>query len=386
MKTINYDFSNFERIMSLMKSRETVDNSILTELKNELNKFYKDSKCSNIIFTKNTDKLFFGMCVIPYINNEVVAKILGEEQANKRIDTYYIEIDSKLLELGLTNRELVAVLLHEVGHMVNNTDPLNTVQTAVHKYVAEKDEILNTSKLSLNLDMFGYAIQDAVRNLTSIFRKTEEEIKADEFAVYCGFGNELESAYRKIVRKSISINKAVPNKFVTLQWVLRIYREMGVRRIYAIKTLNKAIDLTGSQLEKKRMNDLKKTISNIKPKFMIEESVAIIRKANDLYKKIKYKGIRSIEDELYEYSLRAKNVDEHDEALILIRQINSRISIIDDYMNTEKNLSQSEKERWFDLLNKYRALREELSKKTTYDEKFYGLFVQMPNVKSRYEI
>lgn len=385
MQTINYNFSEFEKIMSLLKGKQTVDTSVLNQLKNELNKFYKDSKCIDVIYTNNTDKLFFGMCVIPNLNSSIVAKMFNEEPINNRINSYYIEIDSKLLELGLTNAEMVAVLLHEVGHMVNNTEPLNKVQNNLHMYIAEKDTIIDIDKLSNNLDMFEYAIQDAVRNLTSIFRKTNEEIIADEFSVRCGYGKQLESAYKKIVKRAITINRAVPNKFVTLQWVLRTYRELGIQRIYAIRTLTKAIDISGSQLEKRRMRNLKSFIERVKPNYMIEESSNIIRKANDFYKKVKYKGIRSLEDDLYEYNLRVKNVDDHDDALILLRQINSKMAIIDDYIHTE-NLSDLEKERWHDVLNKYRIVREELSKKTTYDEKFYGLFVQMPNIKSRYEM
>ncbi len=277
------------------------------------------------------------------------------------------------------------VLLHEVGHMVNNTNPLTKVQNTLNMYIAENDIIVDVTKLSINLDMFEYAIQDAVRNITSIFRKTDDEIIADEFSVRCGFGKELESAYKKIIKRAITINRAVPNKFVTLQWVLRIYKELGVQRIYAIKTLTKAIEMSGSQLEKKRMQSLKLTINKIKPNYMIEESVNMFKKTSEFYKRIKYKGIRSLEDDLYEYNLRVQNVDDHDDALTLLRQINSRMNIIDDYITTE-NLTESEKERWFDLLNKYRVLRETLSKKTTYDEKYYGLFVQMPNVKSRYEM
>ena len=99
---------------------------------------------------------------------------------------------------------------------------------------------------------------------------------------------------------------------------------------------------------------------------------------------MKQKGIRGIEDDLYEYTLRVKSVDERDEALIILRDINSRLAILDDYL-TDKNLSDTERDRWLDVRKKYLMLREDLSKKTTYDDKYYGLFVKTPVVKSRYE-
>lgn len=383
MQTINYDFSNLEKAMGQFKNDQSTRS--LNEIKSELNKFYKDSRCNEILYTKNTDRLFFGMCVIPYIDSSIVNKMCKEDEIKHRINAYYLEIDSKLLELNLSNRELVAILLHEVGHMVNTTEPLTKVQDGINVYFSNRDDNLNYDNLAKATDLFRYAIQDAVRNLTSLFRKTDEEIIADEFSVRCGYGRDLESAYKKVVAKTGSLNKGVPNKFVTLQWAFRIYRELGIQRIYAIKTLNKAISISGSELEKRRMNDLKKRINTVQLECVVQESLTMIRKASDYYRKIKYKGIRALEDDLYEFNLRVKNVDEHDDALAILRQINSRISIIEDYMSTEK-LTEKELERWSDLINKYRMVREELSKKSTYDEKFYGLFVQMPNVKSRYEM
>ena len=95
--------------------------------------------------------------------------------------------------------------------------------------------------------------------------------------------------------------------------------------------------------------------------------------------------MRSLEDDLYEYSLRVKNVDEQDEALMILRQLNLKISMIDDYIVTE-HLTESERERWENLMRKYQMVRDELSKKATYSEKYYGLFVQTPVIKSRYEV
>lgn len=383
MKTINYDFSNLELAVSRLKENQSM--SVLNDIKKELNKFFNDSRCEEIIFTNNTDKLFFGMCVIPKLDYTLVNKICSEEEVKHRINSYYLEIDSKLLNLNLSKRELVAILLHEVGHIVNTTEPLAKVQDGLNVYFSERNDNLDYESIAKTADIFRYAIQDAVRNLTSLFKKPDEEILADEFSVRCGYGKDLESAYKKIVNQVKLLNKGVPNKFVTLQWSLRIYKELGIQRIYAIRTLDKAISITGSELEKRRMTDLKKKINTIQLECVVQESLNIMRNANKYYKKIKYNSIRSLEDDLYEFNLKVKNVDEHDDALTILRQINSRLSIIDDYISTEK-LTEKELERWTDLMDKYRMVREELSKKSTYDEKFYGLFVQMPNIKSRYEM
>ena len=116
-----------------------------------------------------------------------------------------------------------------------------------------------------------------------------------------------------------------------------------------------------------------------------EQAVLLHEKLNlNIFRKFRQKSIRGIEDDLYEYTLRVKSVDEQDEALIILRDINSRLAIIDDYLS-DPNLSKAEIERWQSVRKRYMMLREELSKKTTYDDKYYGLFVKTPVIKSRYE-
>ena len=55
-----------------------------------------------------------------------------------------------------------------------------------------------------------------------------------------------------------------------------------------------------------------------------------------------------------------------------------------DYLN--EDLDSKERERWNHVRKRYMELRDTLSKKTTYDDKYYGLFVKTPVIKSRYEI
>ena len=73
--------------------------------------------------------------------------------------------------------------------------------------------------------------------------------------------------------------------------------------------------------------------------------------------------------------MRIKNVDTQDEAIIIMRQISSRMEILDDYLLNQEDLSDTERERWQKVFDKYERLREELSKKTVYNKKMYGLFV-----------
>ena len=186
--------------------------------------------------------------------------------------------------------------------------------------------------------------------------------------------------------KTSTLNRNVSNKLLVLQWTLRMYKDLKIRRIGALHTINKMRNITGSSLEKRELNNVSRAINQIDDDTLIQEATNIFKKTSESYRKFKYKGIRRLEDDLYEYSLRAKTVDEEDEALMLIRELSLKISMIDDYMMTEK-LSESERERWSNLMRKYQMVREELSKKDSVAKgKFYGLFIQSPIIRDRYTL
>lgn len=380
---IKYDFSDLERIMFNLKSDQSPNR--LRQLKEELNKFFKDSVCREVIYTVNRDKMFFGASCIPFVSDIGIIEIITGDK-KKRIDAYYLEIDSKLLELGLTARELVAVILHEVGHLVADSTPTEEFRKALNVYLTKNNEHLVITDSIHYKQILMYAYKDSVRKITSLFFREDDEIIADEFSVACGYGEDLESAYRKIMSKTSTLNRGVSNKLLVLQWTLRMYKDLKIRRIGALHTINKMRNISPSALEKRELNNVSRAINQIDDEALIQEATNIFKTSSEAYRKFKYKGIRKLEDDLYEYSLRAKTVDEEDEALMLIRELSLKISMIDDYMMTE-HLSESERERWSNLLIKYQMVREELSKKDSVAKgKFYGLFISVPTVRDRYSL
>ena len=386
IQRINYNFDDLSTYMAKVKQNPNSHN--LNNLKDELNKFFKDSTCKEIIYTLNTDKMFFGMSVLPVIDSNMVAKSITSDE-KIRIIGYYLEFDSKLFDL-LTTRELVAVLLHEVGHMVNDSRPMQIVSDGLNLQLARKNE--NITRLSdvefKELMVFAYS--NSLQKLYSIFESRDEEVIADEFSVACGFGDELENAIKKIVRNTGTLNKGVNSKLAIIQWSLRVYRDLALRRLVAIKTLKKIYSMSPSELEKRTIRNVVRTLEEpTKAKALAEGSFIdrMLDKTSSAYRSFKYRGMRSLEDDLYEYSLRIENVETEEDALIILRGVNLRMSMIDDYILEQgKNISDSEKERWFKLKNKYQLLRDKLGAKKIYKDKYYSLFVNTPVVHSRYEV
>ena len=93
-----------------------------------------------------------------------------------------------------------------------------------------------------------------------------------------------------------------------------------------------------------------------------------------LFKSLKVNGLRSIEDALYEFAIRIKNCDTEEDAMYILRGINTRLSILEDYLYKTPDLSENEIKKWEGVASQYRALRDELTKKKIWNKKQYGLF------------
>ena len=102
----------------------------------------------------------------------------------------------------------------------------------------------------------------------------------------------------------------------------------------------------------------------------------IKEKINATRKAVTYKGIRGFEDDLYEYSIRVKHLYDEDDALNTLRELNTKISILSDYVSNEE-MSEQERLRWFGILDKYYKIREELSKKKLYKFDYRAPIIQV---------
>lgn len=388
-----YDLKRIEQCMSAIKtSPKTMSN--YTKLRSELNDFFPEAKCNNIFYTDNKDKLFFGMMVLPSLTDEQVTAIALDDGSNKelyKVKEYSIDIDSKIIEtIDLNARELTAVLLHEVGHLVIDDSPTKIIQRNMDEFFRKERTNVDINKLAQCPDILKFGIEDAMVKCVSLWYK-DEEVVADSFVVSCGYGDALQTVLRK-TSSSIYFMSSGANvpKFIMLHWSLRLYTDINAKRIPAIKTLEKAISISGSNLLGNKMDYLRKRLINFVPPISsvkgsianpildssIRETTNLIEsllRENKVFNSLKMSGLRSIESDSYEYEMRIRNVEDEMEALQLLREINSRLSMVENYMGSPK-LSQGDLDRCKNMYSKFIRLREELSKKKIYKRKNYGLW------------
>lgn len=384
MKTIYYDFNEFIEILNDIRYGNGKP-SDLNRLKNELNRFFKGQKCREVIYTENTDKVFFGMCVSPIMKDEDVVIILNTDESYM-INEYYLELDSKLFssELNLSNTELLAVLLHEVGHMINTTEPVMNTRTVMDLYLTKTHSSLDIAESINQKAILGFGIRDVMRKTISIFEKDQfEEITADEFVYKCGYGEELQTALSKIVKNRNSIINNKDNKLSMFMWSVALYKNIKFQRIPALRLIKKGKQITQSELQKRDLERLERNIKSIDISTIDEAGLDNLKKLyRDRIDRLKYKGIKGLKEDYYELALRAKNVELTDEALIIIRRINSNIAIIQDYLDTAE-MDETTRNEVFAILEMYDDLRLKLLKKDLFKEK--QLFnIVYPDIKQKY--
>ena len=228
-------------------------------------------------------------------------------------------------------------------------------------------------------EILAYGLKDFLAKDRSIFYTTnEDEVLADDFVRGCGYEKYLNSAFKKIISNNPKIYADSDiSKFTIFAWTLRTYSGLKFRRVGAIKTMARAKQLTASKIEKMEMENVVRRINRIDDEALLE---SVQDKVKSKLRKMRYDTMRSMEDDYYEINMRIRNVEDEDDALYLMRQINTRIGIIEDYMNSE-DMDEKEKKRWWDSMDKFKSLRKKLADTTTYKSKTYGIYINYPDIK-----
>lgn len=398
IKQIRYDFTDMEYACSEIIGSD--GRKGLDDLKQGLNKFFKDSTCREIIFTRS-DSLFFGMCVYPHVDKELVTAILQDEN-RIRFNAYSIEIDSKILHpsLAITPGELLAMILHEVGHIVNDPGPVDEVRKVIALQLTKNGDSLNIPKTAQYYTILSYGIKDTVRKMTSMFFIYKNgEVLADEFVHMCGYGEDLNSIFDKICKSSMKLNDKSVNRLTSLAWSLSVYKELKIKRVPALRLLAKMKGITGSAIEKREIEIMENAIKNIDDNNILEycdyndignycifteQERGKFRQTKwaELRKQATIKNMKKFEEDLYEYKMRIRHIADEDDAYYLMRMINTRISVIEDFLD-HGNLNEEERKRWWKLLDSYYSLRDELANVTTYKYDYSDslIVVKYPEIK-----
>lgn len=382
---INYDFSNLTKAISdLTCECPNKRKDALNTIKWCLNNFFEDFKCTEVLFTMNTDNEFFGIQISPMMHDEGCYKNLFDPDYNVRFHHYLIEFDSKLFNGDFTARQILALMIHDINRL-NNANLLKDIISMMDCVSVCSGELVKETDICKNLPFFIFALQDTARKMTSAFEYIPADLTfADDFIRSYGLNKDYEDGIQSVKACRDNLKDQISCTSITMNWYMNIYHMVCHAPKQLAEELDECIKLTGSKLVRRLLDQAvsilinKRTEPNIRYYTSLTESAG--KKKMSLASQIKYNGLKSLEDDVYEYRMRIKNVETEADAIYIIRQINNRMGIISDYLDTE-DLSDIDKERFYKLYDKYDDLREELSKKAVYNRKMYGLFVDYNALK-----
>lgn len=362
--SLSNQIEDFETSITIFRKLKTKKN--LDDIKDSLNHLFKESKCLNVIYTENIDKMFFGINIFPVIQRNEVFNIITDSDKDFIVKEYYLEIDSKLLDSTLNDREVTACILFNVSNMVLDSEPIKKTRHMIDMYLTSTNSILRRTENPHYLELLCFAIKDCMIKLTSIFDNPDKADK-DEFMNAYGFEIPLQNAIIKLKgeTKLSFMDHTYETPVVVLAWVLRLYNSIKKFRIAARHTIEKAIKFTGSELTKKELKIIYNRLDRIDD-YTASFNEGFISDALDEFKS---NGIKGYEDDLYEIKFEANHIESQDQALTLIGRINSRIAVIADYLSTQKNLSASQRTKYTKLLEEYNALRVKIANERVYENK-----------------
>ena len=364
-------------ISAIEKLRDANQNlSDNSEIKNAINMIFSPKEqCRRFVYTLNTDKLPFGCVVFPVIQpNEFDSFMVSGESIN--IDYFDIELDSKMFDYGLSNEQVAQMILYNIYHMVKDTNPIKGIRYFIDLYFTKNSNVLELNNFIKYRALLMLGLCDALSQNTSCLYLSDyvtNDSFLDSLELY-NFRDMLDKVYNKIPGCENSETR-IP-KLSMLEWSLRTYCNMDKERIPALHLLDKVKSLTASRLYIDKFNAASVCMDRLEADKAVTESVQMLfnesKKRGGFIASLKYNGLRDIENDLYEFQIRAKNAETENDVMYALKQINARLAILDDYIN--ENRDDPEIDRWIAVKIEYMEIREILAKKKL-NKKSYGIFV-----------
>jgi hypothetical protein len=389
LKKKSQDLIALEEYFSDIKSKTNVKGH-LTSIERILKRQFDLNFSIEIIENKTND--FFGMSIYPtrnivdtmidhIVNKKSKAEVLEEIWAQNK--DWHLEIDSILLNdttLNTNPAEMVAILLHEIGHIVFS----NTVPVRVNKVL--RYELLH---LSFNLKklvawrkaqkLLDLVIVEACSSKNFHFMsKLQKEVDADKFVVKQGYGDNLEQFVGKLLaaqgnRIVNRTEKELENDIRSIvNWTVINISELQYRKSKLRTTLQTEILQNPSKYVRGLVYDIKSTFFGgtdedsyreiLKEQYLIEEYNNVVKEGFfDMFDKKTGKLKRLSQSDIDIIEVEMERIENQDDKLYVLDLIYNKLDTINaglDLIQLKKNdkvpMSKDTLTRWKTELDKMR--------------------------------
>ena len=346
---VNDEFGSLEDRLNTI--RDTLNKIFLSENADGIKT--SGASCKKVILTENTDKQFFGLNVYPIFDINAMQSIVLDPEKDYIINKYYVEIDSKLLELDPVS--VAFCILYDISNLTLDTIPIKKTRNIINEYLVANRQVIKPSEYMANKEIFAFGIRDCLQKITSIFNIEDDEVGNNQFINDLGLSERAYYVRNLMKQKGLISFNQYGSPIVVLAWVLDLYNHIKENKTAARKELLNVRNLVSSYIRRKEIDNLIHVLNRV-DNMMFDEGFI-----GDALNSFKVSGLKGYENDYYELKFEANNVEDDDQALLLIARINSRMSVIADYLSTEENISPSQRVRWTKLLNEYNMLRNQLA-------------------------
>lgn len=230
----------------------------------------------SVDITKNTSNEFFGMCIYPTINTcEKLITCVLEDKSRfqtameiwKENKDWKIEIDSILLydiSLNANPKEIVAVLLHEIGHSIySNSIPQRLFKVMRYQNMDIKLKVRNMLTNPKLRTLLIPTVIEACEFKWFKFLNNIEECEADKFVIKMGYAEPLNDFIAKLIKSKgnalVTRTEKDAEKDIksVYEWGIVNIDELSSRKQKLRSELNGQIIATPSIYVKKVFGDIK---------------------------------------------------------------------------------------------------------------------------------
>ena len=363
-------FEQIESCFTSIKERRSNIPSATKEIEKILTEVFHKQMKILVITPKNKGDMFFVMSIFPAQStiDKMVEAILNQSNDAmlrsiwNETDDWIIEIDNRLFNgdyIDLTAKELTALLLHEIGHMIySNSVPQRISKVMRLEYARANLELKELVKYPLfksvlKLPILNACTYDNYKTKDSI----RKELKADVFVVKMGYGNELVSALNKFIANptlttSRNINKKAQDVYGDMSQVtlfsLRIVEDFQKRKnVVAKKNLEKMITDIPSVFIKSTISEINDNLNKEKGSMNAETRMEYVsetanRVVEDMYMReffdFKWKRLKRIDPRQIDYiDMQKQNIRTNDDRMILINYIYTKLDTVNYYISILQN-------------------------------------------------
>ena len=337
------------------------------------------ARCRSVMITDNVDRVFFG-CFIK-MDLPWGPVLHGHDLSDITLSSfdYTIDIDSRLfsMELDLVPGQIVSLILHDVYRMTS-FDALTDAVGVIDAVLAGRRDTFSYRALNNNRlkELLNYSILDYLYRSRSIFAKKENDlVRVPELLSAYELDSAFVEALDPIFKNKDKMSEDINHPSLTVNWAINVILNYQAGYVDVMGILRALRDTCPSTVQQNYL-------SSIILKFISMSSSLNVAKTNtpkyttateaSLFNGIRKSGLKSLENDLFEYEMRVKNIDDENSAILLMRQINNRMGVISDYLE-EENLSDSERRRWQAVYDRYDKLRVKIGRASCRERVLLGV-------------